>query len=63
MKRARLEMLVAKKLGRDGSHILDKLHAFDELCVERLCVAEHYGQLDGRLLKATRLAAKYMWGN
>ncbi len=60
MKRARLEMLVTKKLGHDGSHILAKLHAFDDLCVERLCVAEHYGALTGRLLKAARLAAKYL---
>jgi hypothetical protein len=60
MRRARLEILVAKKLGCDGSHILDKLHAFDELCVERLCVAEHYGTLDERLLKTARLAAKYI---
>jgi hypothetical protein len=60
MKRTRLEMLVATKLGRDGSNIIEKLHAFDDLCVDRLCVAEHYGALTGRLLKAARLAAKYL---
>ena len=60
MKRARLEMLVATKLGRDGSNIIEKLHAFDDLCVDRLCVAEHYGALTGRLLKGARLAAKYL---
>jgi len=60
MKRTGLEIVVTKKLGHDGSRILEKLHAFDDLCVERLCVAEHYGALTSRLLNAARLAAKYL---
>jgi hypothetical protein len=60
LKRAGLEFEVANRLGNAGGEILDQLHAFDDLCVERLCVAQHYGALTEHLLTAARLAARYL---
>jgi hypothetical protein len=60
LKRAGLEFAVAKRLGSKGTEILDQLHAFDDLCVERLCVAHYYGALTEHLLTAARLAARYL---